>query len=128
MTVENIYFNNILVGVLICSLPQGTHPVTDQNQALQLMTFRHPQGTKFPAHRHIPKKRTIQRLQECLIVKKGKLQLDVYASDDHVVQHLTLMPGDIFILLDGGYGIQVLEDSEFLEVKNGPFVEDKQFI
>jgi len=31
-------------------------------------------------------------------------------------------------MMNGGYGIKILSDSELIEVKNGPFVEDKELI
>jgi len=124
----NIRYKNKLVGILLRSFPKGSIPHTDGKEALQLVTLKHPKGKYLVAHRHKPKKRIIKTLQECLIVTKGKIGIDLYGSDGKNFKKfktITLKKGDVFILLNGGYGIHVLEDAEMVELKNGPFVEDK---
>ncbi len=41
---------------------------------------------------------------------------------------IVLKVGDVFILQNGGHGFHFLEDSEFIEVKNGPKAESKILI
>ena len=67
-------------------------------------------------------------MQECIIVKKGKIRVDLYGPDKKMFKKVVLKTGDLLILLNGGYGIHILEDAEMIELKNGPFVEDKVLI
>jgi hypothetical protein len=114
-----------LVGILLRAFPKGSIPHTDGQEPLQLVTLKHPKGQYLLAHMHKPLKRTTTRLQECLIVRKGRIRIDIYGPDKKMFKKVTLKAGDVFILLNGGYGIHMLEASELIELKNGPFKEDK---
>lgn len=128
MNVEKILYKNELMGIKIRNMSFGSNPITDGKEPLQLVTLKHPKGVYLKAHTHAPKKRITESLQECLIVKKGKIRLDLYGHDKQFHKRLYLKPGELFILTKGGYGIQLMEDSELIEVKNGPFKEDKILI
>jgi len=123
--ITKIQYKNKLVGVLLKTIPVGSIPHTDSKESLQLVSLKHPKGKYLVAHAHKPIKRTTNNLQECLIVKKGKIKVDLYSSDKKKFKNITLKTGDVFILLNGGYGIHFLESSELIELKNGPFMEDK---
>ena len=125
---EKIFYKNKLIGLKITKLPKGSVPATDEAQPLQLVTLKHPKGTFLRAHIHTPKKRTTERLQECLIVRKGKVRLDLYGPDKRFFKYIYLKEGQSFISLAGGLAIHVLKDAEIFEVKNGPFKEDKILI
>ncbi|KKQ96658.1 MAG: hypothetical protein UV74_C0010G0004 [Candidatus Woesebacteria bacterium GW2011_GWB1_43_14] len=125
---EKIFYKKTLIGIRIKKIPKGSVPLTDGKEPLQLVSLKHPKGSYLKAHIHEPKKRVTRSLQECLIVKKGKIRLDLYGRDKKKFKRLFLKAGESFILMNGGIGIHLLEDSECLEVKNGPFVEDKVLI
>lgn len=106
----------------------GSTPITSPDQPLQIVTLKHKKGTFLKAHLHVPKKRQTKRLQECLFLKRGKIKIDLYIVSKKYIQSLFLKEGQIFLLIEGGYGIHILEDCEMFEFKNGPFVEDKLLI
>jgi len=120
-----IIYKNKLAGIFLRSFPNGSIPQTDGKEPLQLVTLKHSKGKYLLAHTHKPIKRQINKLQECLVIKKGKIRIDLYGSDKKMFKKLTMKAGDAFILLNGGYGIHILEDAEMIELKNGPFIEDK---
>lgn len=125
---ENIIYKNTLIGIRVKKLPDGSKPLTDSKEPLQVVSLKHPKGKYLLAHAHSPKKRVTHSLQECLIIKKGKVKIDLYSPDKKLFKRIYLNQGDLFILMNGGYGIHMMEDSELIEVKNGPFVEDKILI
>lgn len=125
---EQIFYKKKLVGVLLRRLEKGSVPVTDGKEPLQLVTLKHPKGAYLKAHMHKPKKRVTMRLQECLIMKKGSAKIDLYGADKKKFKTISLREGETYILMYGGYGIHVTEDAEMIEVKNGPFLEDKVLI
>ena len=126
---EEIYYKNTLVGIRVRSLKKGSIPITPEREPLQLLGLRYPKGHSWVPHRHAPKRRVTDHLQECLVVRKGKVKVDVYALGDVKVKSITLKAGELFILLNGGYGIHALENVELFELKNGPFMgEDKILI
>ena len=125
---KKIVYKKKLIGILLRTIPTGSVPITDGHEPLQLVTLRHPKGAYLKAHMHMPKKRVTKSLQESLIVKKGKIKLDLYGQDKKKFKTIQLKQGELFILMSGGYGIHILKNSELIEVKNGPFVEDKILI
>lgn len=125
---EEIYYKKTLVGIRVRSLEKGSNPITRDEEPLQLLGLKHPAGHYFVPHRHRPQKRITRHLQECLVVRKGKVKVDVYAPGDIKFKSITLKTGDLFILLNGGYGIHVLEDAELFELKNGPFLGDDKIL
>jgi len=126
--VEKIFYKNNLVAIWIKDIPDGSIPMTDPKEPLQLVTLKHPKGTYLKAHTHKPKKRVTQKLQECLFVKKGEVTVDLYDADKTYFKSISLKPGHSLVLICGGYGIHLIKDSELIEIKNGPFIEDKILI
>ena len=125
---EEIYYKKTLVGIRVRSLKNGSNPITRDEEPLQLLGLKQSKGHYFLPHRHKPMKRTADHLQECLIVRKGKVKVDIYAPGDVKFKSIILKEGELFILLNGGYGIHVLEDAELFELKNGPFMGNDKII
>jgi hypothetical protein len=50
------------------------------------------------------------------------VRLDIYDKEDRLLESLQLATGDFAVLLVGGHGYEILEeDTEVVEVKNGPY-------
>ncbi len=125
---DKIFYKKILVGVRFTKFDKGSIPLTDEKETIQLLGLNHPKGAYLKAHLHKPIKRVTQNLQECLIVLRGKVKLDIYTPKKKFIRSVQLKTGQLFILLNGGYGIHLLEDSLLIEAKNGPFLNDKILI
>ena len=72
-------------------------------------------------HRHLPVIRKIDRTCEVILVKKGRCALDLYGDEQQVVATRELRTDDVVILVSGGHGFRMLEDTILLEVKQGPY-------
>lgn len=126
---EKFYYKNSLIAIRITRFSKGSVPHTEPQEPLGLLTLGHPKGSYLKAHIHRPKKRiTNQRLQECFVVKKGKVRVDLYGPDKKFFKYLYLKQGQALLTVNGGHGFHILEDCEIFEVKNGPYIEDKDFI
>lgn len=125
---EKIIYNNILIAIRFKKFKQGAIPLTSPHEPLQLLVHKRPAGKYTPAHLHEPKKRVTEKLQECLVVMKGKIKIDLYDPDKKFFKYLYLSVGEVIILMNGGHAVHLLQDSEIIEIKNGPFVEDKVLI
>ncbi|MDP2909589.1 MAG: hypothetical protein Q8N69_00760 [bacterium] len=125
---EKIFYKNVLIGMRLSVMPKGSVPHTDGKQSLELLTQKYPSGFYLKAHVHLPRKRITGCLQECFIVRKGKVRMDLYGPDKKFFKHIYLKAGELFIALSGGHGFHVMEDMEMIELKNGPFEDDKEFI
>ena len=58
---------------------------------------------------------------EVLIVREGRCKLDVYDVDQALVATRELLPGDIMIMVGGGHGFRIREDTVLMEIKQGPY-------
>ena len=125
MGIEKIFYKKTLIGLRITDIQNGSVPLTDGKEPLQIVALKHPKGAYLKAHAHRPRKRVTASLQECLFVRKGKVKLDLYGPDKKLFKNLFLKAGQIFLLMRGGIGIHILENAELFEAKNGPFKEDK---
>jgi hypothetical protein len=125
---EKISHKNFLVAIRVKRLKNGAIPLTEPGDPLQVLTHKRKAGKKTPAHFHLPKKRITQSLQECLIMIKGRIKVDLYGTHKKRIKSLYLSAGDIVIFMGGGHAVHILEDTELIEVKNGPFIEDRVMI
>jgi hypothetical protein len=48
--------------------------------------------------------------------------LDLYTDDQVLLCSREVVSGDVVLLLSGGHGFHLLEDTVLLEVKQGPYV------
>ena len=51
--------------------------------------------------------------------------LDMQNNDKNYLESRILIQGDVVLLSGGGHGFYMLEDSEIIEVKQGPYAGDK---
>lgn len=108
--------------------PEKTTFLTPPECNLQLGFVVYPAGGEIARHAHRPLERHIVGTSEVLLVKEGRCQLDVYNDDWELVATRELGPGDIMLMVGGGHGFRMLEDTVLLEVKQGPYpgVEEKE--
>jgi hypothetical protein len=125
---DKVFYKNQIIGIRFRILLSGSIPLTDKEEPLQMVSLKHPGGAYLKAHMHKPRQRITKRLQECLVVKRGKVKLDLYGPDKKFFKYIYLSAGDVFLLMLGGIGIHIIKDAEMIEIKNGPFKEDKVLI
>jgi hypothetical protein len=83
-----------------------------------------PKDYQISAHVHNKVSRTVQITQEVLIIKKGTLRVDFYNNNkQYFISHI-LTDGDIILFATGGHGFKMLEETEIIEVKQGPYAGD----
>lgn len=125
--IEKIIDNNELLAIIIQHNYQasGINFFTEEKYSQQLAYMNHPKGKIIKPHIHNPVRRDVLYTQEVLIIRKGKLRVDFYTEDKSYLESRILEPGDLILLIKGGHGFEVLEDVEMFEVKQGPYVGDK---
>ena len=90
----------------------------------QLAYMNRPQGYVIQPHVHNPVPREVEFTNEVLFIKSGKVRVDFYDDDQtHLESHI-LNQGDVILLSCGGHGFEMLEPSEIIEVKQGPYSGD----
>lgn len=103
----------------------GIHFFTPGDFSQQLAYMHHPSGKIIDPHVHNPVPREVHFTQEVLFIKRGRLRVDFYDDQKNYLESRILEGGDTILLATGGHGFEVLEETEMLEVKQGPYAGDK---
>jgi len=124
MKTENISINGEVVAIIFSSAPikLGVHFYVENEQSLQVGKQRRENGEIIEPHRHIPVK--IEReetLQEVLYIEKGKVKITFYTDQWEEIDSRILNMGDMILLIKGGHGFEMLEETEMIEIKQGPY-------
>lgn len=100
---------------------EGITFFTEDDFSQQLAYMHHPQGHVILPHVHNIVKREVLYTKETLIIKNGKLRCDFYTDDYQYIKSVIAESGDIVLLVSGGHGFECLEETQFYEVKQGPY-------
>lgn len=103
----------------------GVRFVTEDNYSQQMAYMHHEKGKIIDAHIHNHEHRDVVDMQEVLVIRKGKLRVDFYANDRQYFGSKEVNSGDIILLVSGGHGFEVLEEIEMVEIKQGPYLGDR---
>jgi len=60
-----------------------------------------------------------------LFIKSGKVRIDFFDDRQRYLESRILNTGDVILLAHGGHGFKMLEESEIIEVKQGPYTGDQ---
>lgn len=125
--IEKIVFDDKVYAIIIRSNyhEEGIHFLTEDDYSQQLAYMHHPKGKMIDAHIHNHEERSIVLTQEVLVMKKGILRVDFYKEDFSYLESILLYSGDIILLASGGHGFEVLEEVEMVEIKQGPYLGEK---
>ena len=123
--IENIFHNGIRLSIIIRNKysSEGISFFTQDQDSQQLGYMNRPKDYVIPPHRHNLVPREVHLTQEVLFIKSGKIRVDFYSNDQEYFTSRILVQGDVILLSDGGHGFKMLETSEIIEVKQGPYIE-----
>ncbi|RJQ17491.1 MAG: hypothetical protein C4560_08680 [Nitrospiraceae bacterium] len=120
---EEITYDNTLMAIIIRDNFTCTQTkffsVPEFSQQVGYIVYN--RGGVIKAHFHKEVKRSIVFTQEVLFIRKGKLIINFYTADKKVITSRELLKGDVVFLCRGGHGFEMIEDTEILEVKQGPY-------
>ncbi len=102
-------------------IPEKTVFPTPPELELQVGFVVYQAGGVIAPHRHVLIPRSIDRTCEVVMVRKGRCEVDIYNDDRQLVATRELNTGDLIIIVTGGHGYRMLEDTILLEVKQGPY-------
>ena len=106
----------------------GVEFFTPNEFSQQLAFMSHKKGKIIDAHTHNVVSREVKYTKEVLVIRKGKLRVDFYTDDREYIESYIVKEGDVILLAYGGHGFEVLEDCNFIEIKQGPYLGDKDKI
>jgi hypothetical protein len=114
---------NLLTSIIIRReyKPTETTFVTSPDLAQQVGFVVYPAGGLIKRHIHKNVDRQNISSSEALIVRQGKLEIDIYDQNKMLLATRELQAGDFVLMVSGGHGFRILEAAILLEVKLGPY-------
>ncbi len=123
LEVEEIRSDDKRICILIRRAAEASETafVTAPDGALQVGAISHPSGHEIGRHAHRPIQRHLATTEEVVVVQKGRCEVDVYDDERTLVATRMLETGDVLIMVAGGHGFRMMEDTVLLEIKQGPY-------
>jgi len=121
--IERILHEGICLALILRSSysAEGIEFFTPDNFSQQLGYMNRDKGYAIPPHVHNPVARDVSFTKEVLFIKSGKVRVDFYTDKQSYLESKILSRGDFNLLAFGGHGFEMLERSEIIEVKQGPY-------
>lgn len=125
--IQNIYHENTLLSIIIKAgyKKNGIEFFTPDDFSQQLGYMNRPKGYVIPPHVHNPVERAVFFTKEVLYIKSGRLRVDFYDNKQSYIKSTILNTGDVILLAEGGHGFEMLEASEIIEIKQGPYLGEQ---
>jgi hypothetical protein len=125
--VEKIEDGTKIVGIIVSHgySKQGIEFFTPGDFSQQLAYMKRPAGYQIAPHVHNLVRREVLYTQETLFIRRGKVRVDFYGEDRKLICTRIVESGDVVLLVTGGHGFQMIEESEIIEVKQGPYAGDE---
>lgn len=101
--------------------PEHTEFFTPGSYSQQLGIIKYPKGGVIKPHYHNKVLREVHFTQEVLVIRKGRVKVNLFDHELKFITHVVLSRGDVILLASGGHGFEMLEDAEMLEIKQGPY-------
>jgi len=98
---------------------------TPDDFSQQLAYMNRPEGYVIQPHVHNPVTREVEYTKEVIFIRSGKVRIDFYDDGQTYLESRILTQGDVVLLARGGHGFEMLEASEMIEVKQGPYAGEK---
>ena len=123
--IEKIINNEKLLSIIIRTeyKSDGIRFFTPDDFSQQLAYMHRKKNYVISPHTHNAVQRDVQFTQEVLVIKSGKVRVDYYDEKKKYLESRILNKGDVVLLAYGGHGFEMIEDSEIIEVKQGPYLD-----
>jgi hypothetical protein len=108
--------------------PKQTTFLTPPEAKQQVGFIVYPKDSAIPRHLHRPLERHIIGMAEVLVVRSGLCQIEIYDEQKNLVTTRDLYKNDVVLMVGGGHGFKIKEDTVLLEIKQGPYLgaDDKE--
>ena len=125
--IDKIFHGDQLLAIIIRRdyRSDGIEFFTPGDYSQQLGYMNHPTGHVIPPHVHNPVRREVQFTKEVLLIRSGRVRVDFYSDEQDYLESTILEAGDVILLAFGGHGFHMLEPTEMIEVKQGPYAGEQ---
>jgi len=101
--------------------PAETTFITGPEMAQQVGFVVYPSGGVIKRHLHKTVDRKNISSSEALVVREGRLEIDIFDQQKNLLATRELQAGDFVLMVSGGHGFRILEPVVLLEIKLGPY-------
>ncbi len=124
--IEKIAHKGLILAIIIRSdfKKDGIEFFTPKHFSQQLGYMCRPKGHVIEPHSHRIIERKVSLTQEVLFVKSGKVRIELFDAEQVLIEECIITAGDTILLATGGHGLEMLEETELIEIKQGPYVSD----
>ena len=122
--IEEIINNNKKLAIILRRnfKDEGIKFFTPNDYSQQLGYMNRPKDYEILPHLHNSILRQVNYTNEVLFIKSGKVRVDFYDEKKSYLESRILYKDDIILLAYGGHGFKMLEPTEMIEVKQGPYM------
>ncbi len=121
--IEKVYNGSELLSIIIRDNyhAAGITFITPDDYPHQLGYMNREKDYVIAPHVHNRVERYVDFTQETLVVKSGVVRVDFYSQSQDYLESRIIYKGDIILLAAGGHGFKMLQPSEMIEIKQGPY-------
>lgn len=121
--IERICYDNKLLSIIIRNnyVADDITFITPDDMPHQLGYMNREKDYIIPPHIHNRVPRTIEFTQETIVIRNGIVRVDFYNDNQEYLESRMLYKGDIILLANGGHGFKMIQSSEMIEIKQGPY-------
>ncbi|MFT4061926.1 MAG: hypothetical protein QM642_06175 [Edaphocola sp.] len=125
--IEHISKDGIIFAIIIRSTysSNGIEFFSPPDLPMQLGYMKRPKDYVIEAHKHSFVTLQVDKISETLFIKSGEVHAYLYDENDALFTECTLKQGDVVMFTGYGHRFKVLEEAEIIEVKQGPYSENK---
>ncbi len=124
--IETITSDNLTIAIIIRSAykPNGIEFFTPPEFSQQLGYINRPKGYFIPPHSHRLNDSKGFLTQEVLHVRSGQIKMELFNTKNEFVKETIISTGDTILLAQGGHSLEMLEECDLIEIKQGPYFSD----
>ena len=104
----------------------GVNFLTPDDHSFQLAYMNRKKGDMVPAHYHKKNEKIITDTTEVLLVRSGKMKVTLFSSKLVPLKEFELGAGDLILMVSGGHRFEMLEQTELVEIKQGPYISKEK--
>jgi hypothetical protein len=125
--VETLFVGEKILAIILRAsfAADGIRFFTPDAFSQQLAYMNRPTGYVIPPHVHNPVVREVEITREVLFIRSGRVRVDFYDDNREYIGSQIVSQGDVLLLASGGHGFEMLEPTEMIEVKQGPYVGEQ---
>lgn len=121
--IDRIFHEELELAIIIrrSFKAEGIEFFTPGTYSQQIGYMSRPAGYTIEPHVHNPVRRDVEYTKEVLLIRSGRVRVDFYSEAQEYLESTVLETGDVILLAYGGHGFAMLEPTEIIEVKQGPY-------